>query len=291
MIGLGNSESLWEYLNRSCNTIVNEIFVEEVRNDEGEAFPTLVVRPRPHNTPFLEEQYGDEGPALLPKLNGKYTTLQDLSRESYLEVSQAEIFFEDIGRDDHSRFNLFWLDGPRKYDQYRSIYADVNVAKAIGNPFFSRESIQRYGLKKFQQMMDYHMAQGQKKEVTSDTQYFKAIMGQLFDMQFFNHLYEAGTIETSGVLEAELGKVLKLLPDKSKEDEGQPDPKIYYIEGYEHKWKFPSTWRTTFTVTHGQFQVSKGNKIFIDASEDDFGQEDTGFQNLYVAKTKAINKI
>jgi len=283
MLSLGSNGNLWTMLQKSSNSIVNEIFLEEVRTDDGKAFPTIVVRPRPFTTPFFDSQFGKEL-SLKGLLNDKHTTLQDLSKESFLELTQAEIFFDNTGKDDHSRFNMFTLMSNRATDYTRSIYAGKNSKGQIGNPFFQRESVNRYGLKRLEDILDFDQPTGKIKEVTSELQLFKAFMAQMYDFHYANHLYENGTMETSGVLEAELGKTLVVLPDVGSEAK----KKIYYIEGYEHKWQFPSTWRTVFTVTRGQYQTSDLN-IFIDVEGSrvtDFGKNDTDFDGTYLAKTE-----
>jgi len=290
VISAEDNGNLWENLQRSSNDIVNELFLELVRASDGTARPTVVLRPRPLNTPFFDDQFFKEKD-VKKALNGKFKTFQDFSDESFIEISQAEITSENLGRDDHSRFNLYWLVSNRDIQYNQSIYAHVRKDGRIGNPFAIAESINRYGLKKMHRQFDFDRATNKSvgTEPNRETNLWKAFMVQLYDQNFANHLYEAGTIETSGVLEAELGKALIILPDA-----GSKNPKkIFYIQGYEHEWSFPNMWKTVFTVTHGQFKTKDSN-IFIDVGLgtdiSDNGTIDSAFDSAYISKTETKNK-
>ncbi|NBW99548.1 hypothetical protein EBR03_08255, partial [bacterium] len=115
----------------------------------------------------------------------------------------------------------------------------------------------------------------------SQVDLFKAFMVQVYDMNYANHLYDNGTIECTGILHAQLGKALVVMPTK----EGGKR-KVYYIEGYEHTWTYPGIWRTIFTVTRGQFFKPKDGKIFIDLRDKDFGAPDDEIPPVYLAQTK-----
>jgi len=292
VISAEDNGNLWENIQRASNDIVNEVYLEEVRQSDGSARPTIVLRPRPINTPFFDEQFGNEIEAK-DALNGKFKTLQNLADDevgSYVQISGGEILFENLGKDDHSRFNMFWILSNRAQQHLKSIYSNLRGRNIIGNPFVQRESVNRYGLKKFHKVYEFDMVSSTSVkggEPQSAVKLFKAFMVQLYDQNFANHLYETGTIETTGVLEAELGKALRILPDK-----GASTPeRIFYIQGYEHEWKFQNTWRTTFSVTHGQFKTDDSN-IFIDVIDDnrDFGKQDSDFDSTYIAKTETKNK-
>lgn len=296
MLSLDSNGSVWNMLERSSNTLVNEIFLEEVRDGDGRAFPTLVLRPRPLQTPFLTSHFeGLEG--MISNLKGAHQSLQDLSKKSFVEISPSEIIYEDLGKDDHSRLNMFWM---RVQQSYEFAYGSTaNLKVALGNPTFNRDSIARYGLKRFDQILDFSFATGTTekgepmaiKAPTPNIHLFQAFMGQLYDMNFANHLYDAGTITCTGVLEAELGKALVIPKDPKIE---KSLDKVYYIEGYTHEWTFPNMWRTTFMVTHGQFRGTEN--IFIDALEGpagsggDYGTPDATIQTAYLSKTKTERK-
>jgi len=245
--------TVWDILKRSSNSVINEMFVEEVRDSSGIAMPTIVLRPKPFNTPFIDDLSYRKN---IASIKNSIIRFQDLALTSYVEISPAEIRYENIGKDDHSRFNLFWLTPTNNLEYLLSPTANVDTKSQIGNPTFCRQSILRYGLKRCEQSLEFCSASN--FGMIPNIELEKAFLVQLYDMNFANHLYDSGTIECTGVLEAELGKVLIILPHRPK------DPKkAYYVEGYEHKWQFPNIWSTTFTVSHGQF-VDKNNP-FIDA--------------------------
>jgi hypothetical protein len=293
MLTLDSNGSLWDMLRRSCNGLINELFLEEIRTSKvidgrpvNTMTPTIVMRPRPHNTPHLPSQFGDGNDTnLISFLEGSAKTMQDLAKESFVEIARGEILYENLGRDDHSRINQIILSTRNYPDYMRNRAANVNK-RGVANPMVLRESVQRYGLQRLDQQLDWTIPKGTTdgKESATENQLFKAFMAQLYDMHYANHLYEAGTIECTGVLEAELGKVLKILPNDAKEK-----PKIYYIEGYEHQWRFPNTWRTTFTLTKGQFET-KGLNIWIDLPATDFGQDDETFDQTFLVKTNVRSK-
>jgi len=293
MLSPDSAGSVWNQLQRSYNSLVNEIFMEEVRDSDGKAYPTIICRPRPLNTPFMDSQFGAELPLKKGYLGSAYQTLQDLSKKSFIEISPAEILYEDLGKDDHSRLNMFWLKIQQAYEYAYSSVANQKQ-KGLQNPTFNRYSITRYGLKKYEQTLDFSFVKGVDgqaiKAPDADIKLFKAFMAQLYDMNYANHLYDVGTITCTGVLEAELGKALVLLKDPTI---STSKDKIYYIEGYSHEWTFPSSWKTTFTVTHGQFRsAGTGDiNIYIDAIyPGDFGVADAILQNTYLSKTKTDRK-
>ena len=284
---LESNGSLGDLMRSSCNSLVNELYFEEVRGPNG-VFPTVVLKPRPVQTPFFEDTFGEEGgAAYLSTIGDNHQTLQDAANTNFVEVSQAEIKYENLGKDEHSRFNLFFFKDVKHVEDHLSIVANLSDKRGIANPLFLGASIERNGLKRMEQIFEFTMTSsisGNQEVVVGGPQVnlFKAFVAQLYDMNAYNHLYDAGTIECSGVLEAELGKVLVLKADPQF---GGLD-KIYYIEGYEHQWKFPGQWTTTFTVTHGQWKTIPGDKkIFIDATADDQGQDDVILNNAYIAKT------
>lgn len=268
MINVDDNGMVWDFLEQSHNYMVNELFLEEVRDGNGAAYPHIILRPKPLQTVFFEEQFGDDI-NLLDQLNGHYKKFLVHSYESFVEISQSEILFENIGKDDLSRFNHFYMKTKTSFDHYRS-----NSTLDIRNPFINRESIQRHGLKRFEQVLEF-ITPALNRQNQIEIELFQAFLTQIYDLHFANHLYESGTIECTGILEAELGKALIVISDEEV-------PKIYYIEGYEHQWRFPNTWRTIFTVSHGQYQAS--TLPFIDV--EGYGLPDTLVDSTYVAKTR-----
>lgn len=282
MLTLNSNGSLHNLLKRCSNELVNELYYEEHRTKDG-VKPTVFLKPRPINTPFLESHCGSDAAAKasLARLNGKSKTLQKHSDENYVEISPSEILYENLGKDDHSRFNLFWLRPINNLEDHFAYAANNNSTSGISNPTLNTYSIERYGLKRFDQILEFCHTTNEGGSATPEIELWKAFMIQLYDMHYANHLYDAGTIECTGVLEAELGKALIV----KSEVPTSPD-KVYFIEGYEHSWSFPGKWTTTFTVTHGQFKVASGLNIYIDAiGPGDFGRPDVTTNSVYTAKS------
>lgn len=282
--------SLWDMIKRSCNDLVNEVYLEEVRKNDGTVVPTFVMKPRPFQTPFFnatsqdESQFGGEDAKIRKALKGAYKSLQEYSKESYVEILQSEVIYENLGRDDHSRINMLWFNTTLNYQYILNSNSNLGSANTISNPVFIRPSIMRHGLRRLDSLLEYCHSEIDSVSGASsnNTELFKAFATQLYDMNYVNHLYEQGTIECTGVLEAELGKVLVIRGKKTE------PKKIYFIEGYEHKWQYPNMWTTIFTVSKGQFRHDNGVgalNIFIDASEGDFGYPDSSLDFTYIAKT------
>lgn len=286
MLNTGDNGNLYQMLMRTSNDLVNDVHIEEVRTGDGKVTPTVILEPRPFNTIYFESQFGRQQAGLISRLKNKWRTMQQLAEENFVEISAKEIVYENLGKDDHSRMNMFYLTSDAKFDHLKNIRVNANKGKGIGNPFVNRESIQRYGLRRLEAQMDFFLSNKNVKETQSDFELFQAFLTQVYDMNYANHLYDAGTIECTGVLEAELGKALVI----KSEIEGQPD-RIYYIEGYEHTWQFPGTWRTVFTVSKGQYKA-QGLNTFIDIEggapgqpETDFGIDDETINTTYLTKS------
>ena len=280
MLTLDSNGSLLDLLGRWSNPLVNELFFDECRGGAGgqEVRPTIKLRPRPLNTEFIKEHFVKNDRAW-KVVENNYQTIFEHSYLHSLEISEIEIKYQDLGHDDHSRFNMIWLKSQDASNGMNSM-GTANMGTrgvGLGLPTFNEPSINRYGLNRLDQQLEFFFeeASGPYANV-SNLNLVKAFIGQLYDFHYCNHMYETGTIETTGVMEAELGRSLKI-----KHTEG-PD-KIYYIEGYSHNYTYPSHWTTTFTVTHGQWDSA--TLPFIDFSKDDRGQEDVYFKNSYYGKT------
>lgn len=277
MLGL-DSENLWDLIKRSSNDLINECFLELKRSRSGQVQPSIVLRPRPFNTTKFEDIFkkASTGQKVLGYLKGKYKIYQDFAEENFLEISPAEVLYENLGRDDHSKFNLFTLSSVRNEHYFKSPYADSRSGNDINNPTLIRESILRSGLRIMDQSIEFHHVSGESKLNKAEINLWKAWLVQLYDINYANHLNHSGTIECSGVLEAELGKVLTLLPENTSSGSGKK--RIYYIEGYEHEWNFPNTWRTVFSLSKGQYKDKTDPYIIFD---------DT-FDSVFKAKTRIV---
>jgi hypothetical protein len=280
MLSLDSNGNIFEQLRSVSNDIVNEIIIDESWRGNG-TVPMISLKPRPFNTIYFDSQFGSELGKLKPLLKGKHKTLQQLAKDAAIVLDPKDIFYEDLGRDDHSRLNMYELYSNHATDYNRSIWANMNLKGVIANPTFQRESIKRHGLKRYSRQMEFDKPTAQVSGY-SEVDLFKAFMVQVYDMNYANHLYENGTIETVGVLNAELGKALVLNSSNS------PIKKVYFIEGYEHEWTYPGTWRTIFTLTRGQFLNHPNGRIFIDVIDDknDFGDKDAEIDSVYIAQTR-----
>lgn len=264
MIGPKSNGSLWDLLKRNCNNTVNEMFVDLVRDNNGNAQPTIVVRPRPNSVFFKDKDGG---------LGGVYESLQKRGKSSSYNISSIDIIFEDTGKDDEPRANMIWLEARQSAELNTTAYANVYaVGSPTGNglPMVQQESVNRYGLKRFDAQLDFAYLNDKVRAAANISPIlFRSMIAQLYDHKAYLHLYDTGTMETHGDLRAELGKVLRVITDDSS---NATPTKIYYIEGYSHDWTFPGIWKTQYSLTMGQFDVE--DKPFIDLSAHDSGTLD-----------------
>lgn len=278
MLTVDDNGSLFEVIRRASNLAVNEVFVEETRLADCSAVPTLVLRPRPVQSPFFANNAGNYLVTINDVLGGAYKSLQQLATESFIELSPVEILHEDVGKDDHSRMNMLWFLTPSSAQFTHAAASSITPDSGIGNPVTVNESINRHGLRKFEHLIEFcQPATGPADLPVIDL--LQAFIAQLYDQNYANHLYESGTIECTGVLEAELGKALIVLSNRP----GNEQKRLFYVEGYEHRWTWPSHWTTTFMVTHGQFLDP--NHPFIDVAASDQGAPDLELDQGYLAQT------
>lgn len=274
----GENGDVFELLKRNSNDVINELFFEEIRLGDHKLTPSIIMRPRPLQSPFFANNCGKNFSKVNEHLGGMHKSLQQLAKESFLELSPTEIVHENLGKDDHTRFNFHWFEAPSQQAYLISAVSGFPQDGVIRNPMVARESVKRHGLRRYQQMMEFAQPFGSRPE-DAFPELLQAFMAQIYDQNFANHLYESGTIECSGVLEAELGKALIILPYRG----GEEKSRIFYIEGYEHHWTYPSKWTTTFTLTHGQF-LDDSNP-FIDESATDKGSPDEELIQGYLSQS------
>lgn len=275
---------LWGQLKKNANELVNHLYCDLVREDGGAVKPTITLRSIP-TSPFFIDIPG--------QLEGTSASLQDLAEESFVEISPNEIMYENIGRDGNYRFNHVWVV-PKLADKSAAVnqFANAMNLGGIGLPMQSTESMQRYGMKKYDGVLEFIYKQ-QNKDINLDILLYKSFLNLIYDLHAYHHCYETGSLETSGVLEAELGKVLRVASPNAQSVAsgiagvpgqlvGSP-AKLYLIEGYQHEWKFPGQWVTTFQVTMGQWENRAAP--FIDLPPEDFGQFDSDFDKTSLVKT------
>lgn len=281
-----SSVGLWSYMMRSSNEAINEMWVDLKRNTDGSVNPSVFLRPRPSSV-FFEDSPGG--------LDGHFHSLVDLVNDGeFIEVSEDDIYYSNLGRDEHNYANMIWLrasmlDGETAKSQYDNVCTRPGQ---IGLPMYGQENIMRGGLKKAN--IDLLFSYAKAGSATNAVTLYKSFIAYLYDVRAYNRLYETGTVEGRGDIKARCGLVLRVLSENppvsgieslklsSVANEEVP-AKLYYTEGYKHSWKFPGMWTTTYSVTQGQYEDEKNP--FIDLDNDDFGRFDKDFDQTNLIKT------
>lgn len=267
------SQGLWSHLERCHTGLTSKLWLDLERSPDGSVKPTIFLRPTPCSVFF-----GASSKSAI-----KASTLIDLSKSStdVIKISPNEIYYDNLGRDDHSSFNMIWLHASMLDGQTMlQMFYKAMTAGEIGLPMYCKEDIMRYGLKKgtFNATFIYDALASSGGGI--DFNIYNLFISYLYDIHSYNRLYEAGTIECAGNLNARLGTALSI----PAENIGNVT-KLYYVEGYVHRWTYPNIWTTTFTVTNGQF--SDPANPFIDLGPDDHGSFDNDFNATSLVKTNA----
>lgn len=237
--------NLWNIMKRSSNSVLNELFVELKKTPgKNEYRPTLVLR----TIPFTRGDY--------QFLNGmddsQIVRFKDLPT---VTVTTDEILQEDLGQNDHARFNYFLLWSQTPQIDGRSLTDAISVG---GNAFprLLKGSIRRNGLMTKIDTTDFSFLSSTtsggnsakfSQRVTDDLELLKAWNDVLAHWYTREHLYETGTVLMLGNPDIELGKRI-VIQDKMF---GERD-RAYYIESYADSWEFPERWITTLSLTRGQ---------------------------------------
>lgn len=271
---VSTGESLWEVLLRASNRSVNEIFVDLDRNSDGTAYPMFVLRPRPQSPLF--QTAGLIEPVAFNALGDSWFTLKKLaeSDRNVVTLTDNDVRFENIGKNHQAMFNMLWMKS-QMLDSTVATWPSANTQTgfaSIGNPMYSRQSINRYGLKILDEMQDFVYNTG-GLEINHAVNILKGFLLQRYDQTAYNHLYDNGTLETTGMIDAAVGKVLRVHPPK--ESTFLDFPKLFYVEGYTHEYKYPGMWMTTWKVTNGVSDNSVLPFIDLDSplSSDDWGAQ------------------
>lgn len=290
MMTPGSNGGLWSHLKRNSNELVNHLYCDMQRDDpKGPAKPTIFLKPVPAS-PFYS-------PLQAPLLTSDYKSLSDkAAEEGVIEITSDDIMYENIGRDGNYRFNMIWVE-PKLSDKSAAVETVSNLKNLPGVrlPMVNDESMQRYGLKRLAGQLDF-IYQEASAETTLAIEQYKSFLAYIYDINAYHHCYETGTFETGGKVNAQLGRVLRVVRPQDAGGGGTvsskfdfasalaaPPPKLYFIDGYKHTWKFPNIWRTEFSVTMGQWDSS--NAPFIDLNEADNGAFDTEFDSTSLVKT------
>lgn len=281
--------SLWDLLVRVSNPVVNELWMDTF-HDGKSGYPRLSLRARPQS-PFsnilISPEYSTYKLSIGPD---NWKSLIDLAKDksNLVKIRYDDIRFENMGKNHQTTFNLLWLR-PKMAGYETALMAEDNMKIGlpgqIGLPIFLAESIRRYGLKRLTQSIDFCYSK-MGYAANKDVELTKAFALQKWDQVAFNHLYENGTMETIGCIEAAIGKILRIDPGSQNQIPPKYKTKLYYVEGYSQKWKFPGMWTTEWTLSGGIFDDDLQPLIDV---RDIFGQDDAYLQDTVLSKTTVIN--
>lgn len=270
MLSPGDSAgSVWNLLKRESNSLINNLYVDLIKDDDGNATPTIVLTPHPNSNFFRDTP--DE-------LNGRYNRMSDLAQ---IRIRGSKIKYEDLGRDCNSRINMIWLR-PRLTSETNInnlAYLGKDFPDGIGLPMFQVESINRHGIKIYDQTFEFCYSEKESKNASMMIPLYRSFINQIYDLNVYNHLYETGSIVSSGDNRAQLGATLRIENDLGESSQDR----LYFIEGYTHTWTFPNQWETEWQLTHGQFDDQQNP--FIDIAKEDGGQADSESNRRYLVKT------
>ena len=287
MLSASNSPgNIWGLMKRESNALVNDLYCELIKDEDGNCKPTVILAPHP-NSNFFEDTPGE--------LNDAFYKLGDLEQ---IEVGSSQIKYEDLGRDGNSKVNMVWLTSRESTSATTNkiAYLGKETVDGIGLPMFQSESIKRYGLKIYDQMLEFCFSNALGKVDATAGGLYRSFINQIYDLHVYNHLYETGSVVSTGNNKARIGGTLRIKDESQVDSKFNPtdllnkiesgdtsQDRLYYIEGYSHNWKFPDQWETEWQLTHGQFDSESAP--FIDLREEDAGQADNESNRRYLVKT------
>lgn len=206
------SGSLWNTLQQGCNAVINELFL-----DTKNGKPHVIFR----KIPLTNDQIRELANSTIN--NAKY------------QIPEKHIINSNLGTSDYELFNYLTLFPVNDLMSER-IFA---VAKANPQDFPSikKESIKRYGLRRFDRTTEYAYVPGSDNINDVLIKWIK----ELREFWFNYHRFENGTIEIMGKTDFELGQFY-LIPERQK---------IYMVDGVQYNWSIGNSIVTTLTVTHG----------------------------------------
>lgn len=238
---------LWNILKQNSHASINEMFLE-LKHDSSNNIqrPSLILRP----LPFTREDFN------LPKNVGNITLFKDLER---VQVTDKEMFFEDLGESDHVRFNFIFMTSANTDYFNRNTFADWTSGEV---PVINQTSIQKNGLLMRTDVSEFaNIADGIKEKF--DPNLLKNLNLLLSHWFSDAHKLESGTVKLVGNLDIELGKALEINYTKTNEKY------LYYIEGYSNNWEYPGMWTTTVKLTRGYKLDGSGLKTIEDSNSED----------------------
>lgn len=228
------SGDAWSQLKSKSIEPFHELFAE--LDDNGK--PQLIFRPIPwrlFDNPETSELF----------LNDSKGIIFNLPR---VVVNNYDLISFDVGRDDHSRYNLFITDVQTANTEASSSIAFLNNEFPKSIP----SSVKRHGVRLSQNTVDalFQITANEQKEVANPKLLlaFNKLMQEYWEIA---HELDSGTINIIGNNLTRVGKTLELTPDIKFLGN-----KIYYIEGYVDTFTIDSgtgagSWTQSVTVTRG----------------------------------------
>ena len=252
---LPSSGTIWSIMQFLQNSVINEMYVDLIPDNNGLLKPSVVLRQLPfsnkpkHETSLTAAHNRYSATKLSDSSGFDKTYFVDLPRH---EIVSSDIHQKNVGKSEHERIN-YAIVVPR----IDSNTFDVGYVVASNIP-----SIQRYGLKKFDGQTAYVLANS-TGSVGKDgiTNYCNGCVSLISDWFFLSHNLYNGTIVIDGVNEhVPIGQNLYITDSKQ----------LYHIEGYTHNYEISEDAKTTYT---SEFRVSRGQLLdgsvasFIGASK------------------------
>lgn len=230
----------WGVLKNFSIQPFHELFTELDNN----GLPNLRFRPIPWKI-----SSGSLFPDIAPTID-KFHDPKDINNLILLDT--IDILNFDLGRDNHTRYNLFYsMITPSHSGDTDTIAILGNVSPETGFPRVLQNSVRRYGLRKLYHELDALIvlgAAGPSEKANTDLLRQYNELG----MEYWrnSHYMESGTIEIIGNSEVRLGKGLQLFDDAPYNAS-----KVFYIEGYEETYfcgeNGTNSWTQSIFVTRG----------------------------------------
>ena len=240
MINADISRNLWDTLQQYSNGMLNELWVDLVRDPQSpegsysKMIPALFMRERP----FPTIKSSDRWDALPEK-----------------RLKPADVKQSHLVKDGSQRYNYWQLTakglGATEFSIDKSIQDQSGrPAGQPGNvPIFSLDSIRRHGLRKFSQDTIYlPVNERSSGSSASETPWLRTAvqwLRMLHDWYVIAPWQQTGSIVTS-YLRPDIR-----IGDKLIEERGDGEEWEYYVEGIGQKYTYPASGETSLTVTRG----------------------------------------
>lgn len=194
-------------------------------------------------------------------------SFKDLAEEDGIPVESADLYSYNLGEDNHSRYNHFYLYiQSTLYSATSNISMYLNQTSKKGNvfPFKIGPSINRHGFRPMHTEINSLSLAVAKNDKNKDGDTVKPLLLEyaeiLVDYWRKSVFFETGSVEMIGKNEVRIGKVL----DFGEDILFDPN-KYFYIEGYTDEFSIgpegQGQWTQTINVTRG---IEKGD---LDSSQ------------------------